>query len=187
MTRRARLVAQGVAVGIVVLLFALLAWNLVEDEGGAVASAVARGESPEAPDFTGSRLTRDEELTLSSLRGKAVVLNFFASWCIPACYDEAPELERTWVENRERGVVVLGVAWHDFRGEARRFLRENGITFPSVFDGDGAIGDRYGVRALPETYVLDRQGRVVDALIGSINTDEDRARLREAVERALES
>jgi cytochrome c biogenesis protein CcmG, thiol:disulfide interchange protein DsbE len=182
--RRLLLVAQGVAVGLVVLLFALLLWTLVDDESGALAAAVARGETPQAPDFTAERVDRDGELTLSSLRGKVVALNFWASWCIP-CKDEAPFLERTWRTYRDDGLVVLGADWHDFSTDARRFMHRYGMTFPVVHDGSGSIGDRYGVKAVPETFLIDRQGRLVGAFIGAINTDEDRARLRAAVERAV--
>ena len=186
MAGRAKLVAQGVAIGLVASLFILLAWSLVNDDGSALAAAVARGERPAAPDFSAARIDRDGELALSSLRGKAVVLNFWASWCIP-CKDEAPVLERTWRENRDRGLLVVGVDWHDFRTDARRFMRRFGLTFPVVDDGSGAIGDRYGVRGVPETFVVDRRGRVVEAIIGTINTDEDLARMRRGIERALAS
>jgi peroxiredoxin len=183
MRRRVLLVAQGAAVGLVVLLFALLVWKLVSDESGALAAAVARGDMPEAPDFTLERLDREGELTLSSLRGKAVVLNFWGSWCY-ACRYEAPFLERFWQEERDRGVVVVGVDSFDFRADARRFMRRYGVTFPNVFDGPGDVSSRYGVSKWPETFVVDRQGRVVEAILGTINTDEDRARLRVAAARA---
>ena len=184
MAHRAKLVAQGAAIGLVVLLFVLLAWSLVGNDSGGLAAAAARGERPVAPDFTAERLDRDGEQTLAALRGQAVAVNFWASWCIP-CKDEAPFLEQVWRENRARGLVVLGAAWHDLAGDSRRFMRRYGLTFPVVDDGSGDIGDRFGVRGVPETYVLDREGRVVEAFVGAINTDEDRARMRAAVERAL--
>jgi cytochrome c biogenesis protein CcmG/thiol:disulfide interchange protein DsbE len=186
MGRRALLVAQGAAVGLVVLLFGLLVWRLVSDEGSALAAAVARGETPEAPDFTGERIDRDGELTLSTLRGSAVLLNFWASWCVP-CKDEAPVLEQMWRRHRSRGLVVVGVDWHDFRTDARRFARRFALTFPLVDDGSGSIGDRYGVKGVPETFVVDRDGRIVEAIIGTINTDRDLAKLRRGLARALAS
>ncbi len=185
MAQRGRLVAQGVALGLVALLFLLLVWSLVTEEGGDLAEAAARGERPEAPDFTLERLDREGELTLSSLRGKAVVLNAWASWCLP-CKEEAPFLEQVWRENRDRGLVVVGLDAKDFRKDARRFVRRYDLTFPIVFDGPGDVAaDRYGVTGFPETFVLDREGRVVEAFVGAINADEDRARLRAAVDRAL--
>ncbi len=186
MAHRAKLVAQGVAIGLVVLLFGLLAWSLVRDEGGDLAAAAARGERPEAPDFTLGWLDGKGELELRSLRGKAVVLNTWASWCIP-CKEEAPYLEQVWRDNRARGVVVLGLNAKDLRTDARRFVRRYDLTFPMVRDGSGDTITKWGVTGFPETFVLDREGRVVEAFAGAVNSDEDKERLRSAIERALES
>jgi cytochrome c biogenesis protein CcmG/thiol:disulfide interchange protein DsbE len=138
-----------------------------------------------APDFTLERLDRDGDLTLSSLRGKGVVLNVWASWCIP-CKEEAPYLERVWRQHRSRGLVVVGLDAKDFRRDARRFVQKYDLTFPVVFDGPGDTLAEYGVTGFPETFVLDRQGRVVETFVGAVNTDEDRARMQAAVARALE-
>ena len=186
MARRAKLVAQGVAVGLVALLFILLAWTLLTEEGGDLAAAANRGERPQAPDFTFERLDREGQLTLSSLQGKAVVLNIWASWCIP-CKEEAPFLEEVWQQNRDRNLVVIGVDAKDFRRDARRFMRRFSLTFPVVYDGPGDIWKSYGVTGLPETFVLDREGNVIEAFVGAVNSDQDRARLRLAIDRALGS
>jgi DsbE subfamily thiol:disulfide oxidoreductase len=186
MGHRAKLVAQGVALGLVVLLFALLAWSLVRDEGGDLAAAAARGERPKAPDFALERLDGEGELRLSSLRGKAVVVNTWASWCIP-CKEEAPYLEQLWRDNRDRDVVVVGVNAKDLRGDARRFVSRYDLTFPVVRDGSGDTIREWGVTGFPETFVLDRDGRVVEAFAGAVNSDEDKERLSSALERALES
>jgi cytochrome c biogenesis protein CcmG/thiol:disulfide interchange protein DsbE len=185
-SRRLLQVAQGAAVGLVVLLFALLLWKLVDDEGGEIASATARGEHPAAPAFTLERLDGEGELALSSLRGKAVVLNFWASWCIP-CKEEAPHLEEVWQDKRADGLVVVGLDAKDFRRDARSFAERFDLTFPIVFDGAGSTLSDWGVTGFPETFVIDRQGRVVESFVGAVNSDEDRARLRAATERALES
>jgi cytochrome c biogenesis protein CcmG/thiol:disulfide interchange protein DsbE len=166
--------------GLVVLLFALLVWSLVSEDG----DALAKGS--DAPDFTLERLDGEGELTFSSLRGKAVVLNFWASWCIP-CREEAPVLEALWQENRERGLVVLGLDAKDFRRDALDFAERFGLTFPLVYDGPGDTVSTYGVTGFPETFVIDREGKVVDVLVGAVDSDEARARLRRAVEEALES
>jgi cytochrome c biogenesis protein CcmG, thiol:disulfide interchange protein DsbE len=184
--RRAKLVGQGVAIGLVVLLFALLAWSLASEEGGDLATAAARGDRPQAPDFTLERLDGDGELTLSSLRGKAVVLNVWASWCIP-CKEEAPYLEQVWRANRDRDVVVVGLDAKDFRRDAREFVERFDLTFPIVYDGPGDTLGALGVTGFPETFVLDREGRVVDALTGAVNSDDDRARLGRAIDDALDS
>jgi cytochrome c biogenesis protein CcmG/thiol:disulfide interchange protein DsbE len=186
MAHRAKLVGQGIAIGLVVLLLALLAWSLASGEGGDLAAAAARGERPRAPDFTLERLDADGELTLSSLRGDAVVLNVWASWCIP-CKEEAPYLEQLWREHRDRGVVVVGLAAKDFRKDALAFAERFGLTFPLVFDGPGKTLSGFGVTGFPETFVLDREGRVVDVLTGAVNSDDDRARLARAIDDALDS
>jgi len=183
---RAKLVAQGVAIGLVILLFALLAWSLVRDKGGDLAASAARGERPQAPDFTLERLDGDGTLSLSSFRGKGVLLNTWASWCIP-CKDEAPYLEQVWRNNRNRGLVVLGLNAKDLRSDARHFVDRLDLTFPVVRDGSGDAIKKYGVTGFPETFVLDREGRVVEAFAGAVNSDEDKVRLRSAIDRALSS
>jgi cytochrome c biogenesis protein CcmG/thiol:disulfide interchange protein DsbE len=181
---RARLVAQGVAIGLVALLFILLAWSLLHDEGGDLSKQANRGDRPAAPDFTLERLDRDGDLQLASLRGKVVVLNAWASWCVP-CKEEAPFLEEVWRSNRDRGVVVLGLDAKDFRADARRFADRYGLTFPLVYDGPGDAIDEYGVTGFPETFVIDREGRVVRAFVGAVDGEEERAELRTAIEGAL--
>jgi cytochrome c biogenesis protein CcmG, thiol:disulfide interchange protein DsbE len=175
-------VAQGVAIGLVALLFILLAWSIVHNEGGGVAGAVARGETPAAPEFTLERLDQEGELGLSSLRGKVVVLNFWGSWCY-ACRAEASVLEDGWQRWRDDGVVFLGMDFHDFRADARRFIRRYDETFPMVYDGPGKFIEKYGLTGAPETYFIDSQGRVVDHVVGAIEEEE----LNAAVRRALAS
>lgn len=186
MGHRAKLVAQGVAIGLVVFLFVLLAWSLVRDEGGDLAAAAARGERPKAPEFELERLDGDGELRLSSLQGKVVVVNTWASWCIP-CKEEAPYLEQLWRDNRDRGVVVVGLNAKDLSSDARRFVSRFDLTFPVVRDGSGDTIRKWGVTGFPETFVLDREGRVVEAFVGAVNSDEDKERLSSAIERALSS
>ncbi len=176
--------ARGVAIGLVALLFILLAWSLVQDEGGDLAAAANRGDRPAAPDFTLERLDQDGELQLSSLRGKAVVLNVWASWCIP-CKEEAPYLEEVWQTHRDRGLVVVGLDAKDFRADARRFAERYELTFPLVYDGPGDELDGYGVTGFPETFVIDREGRVVEAFAGAVNGEDERERLRTAIDDAL--
>ena len=167
MARALKLTAQAVAVAAVAGLLVLLIWKIVEDDGGA-ASAVERGEQPLAPGFTLPRLDRLGELSLESLRGKVVVLNFWASWCGP-CKKEAPLLEAAWQAWRDRGVVVVGVDAKDFTGDAKRFMRRYGVTYPNVHDGSGDLEEPYGLLAYPETFFVDRRGRIVEHVIGQIH------------------
>ena len=101
-----------------------------------------------------------ERLSLESLRGRVVVVNFWASWCNPSCYEEAPALERGWRAYRERGVVVLGVAIQDKREAIEKFVKDFGLTFANAQDVTGTVSVDYGVYGVPETFFLDRQGRI---------------------------
>jgi cytochrome c biogenesis protein CcmG/thiol:disulfide interchange protein DsbE len=99
-------------------------------------------------------------MELAALRGKVVVLNFWASWCYPACYEEAPVLEQGWRTYRERGVVVLGVDIQDKDEAGRKFIRDFGLTFPNAPDRTGKVSVDYGVYGVPETFFIDRQGAI---------------------------
>lgn len=119
-----------------------------------------------APDFSlslldGGRFSLDQE------RGKIVVLNFWASWCVP-CQTEAPVLEDVWQRYGGHNVVVVGVDIKDTPEDARAFLRRYVSTYPSGFDSQKEIYIDYGVYGLPETFVVDPQGMVVHHVIGPV-------------------
>jgi cytochrome c biogenesis protein CcmG/thiol:disulfide interchange protein DsbE len=161
MAGRAKIVLQAAAVLVVAFLIALLGWQVFRtDQGRALGSAVSAGSAPRAPDFTLEYLDGDGKMRLSSLRGKVVVLNFWASWCLP-CKDEAPILEAAWQRYRHRGLVVVGIDAQDFKGDGRRFAERYGLSYPILFDGHGSTLGRYGVSGFPETWFVDRQGRLV--------------------------
>ncbi len=181
MTRRLRLGAQAAAVAVVVALLGLLVWKVVVGSGDEVTGSLASGGRPQAPAFTLPRLPGAGELSLDSTRGKVVVLNFWASWCIP-CKDETPLLQRSWQRWKGRGVVFIGVNAKDFRGDARRFLRRYRVTYPNVYDGKGSTLGRYGVTGFPETFFLDAEGRVVYRIAGPVR---EAAELDAGIERAL--
>jgi cytochrome c biogenesis protein CcmG, thiol:disulfide interchange protein DsbE len=179
MTARLKLGAQALAVALVLGLLALLLWKVTHQNGGGAAAAVAHGKKKPAPDFTLSRLDRSGKLTLSSLRGKVVVLNFWASWCNP-CKLEAHALEAA--SHRWRGrVVVLGVDVNDFTGDARGFMRKHGITYPIVHDNGNVTSPKYGFSLLPETFFIDRRGRVVGHVPGQVRSEDLRRGIEEAM------
>jgi len=120
---------------------------------------------------------------LSSMRGKVVLVDFWASWCEP-CKGEAKVLEEAWQRYRGDGVVFIGVDYHDVTSDARRFLRAHGITYPTVLDGSGKIGDRWGLSGVPETYFVDRRGRLVGEHIKG-TVEKQRDALRKGIEAAL--
>jgi cytochrome c biogenesis protein CcmG, thiol:disulfide interchange protein DsbE len=179
-TARLKLAGQAFALLTVAALLGLLVWKLVTESGSGIQAAVKRGEAPAAPGFTLPVLGGDEELALESFRGSVVVLNFWASWCGP-CRDEAPLLETAWKDNRDRGVVVLGVDARDLVSDGLAFVREFELTYPNVYDGPGKIADAYGLTGFPETYFVDREGRVAHVVSGPLTARS----LTEGIERAL--
>ncbi len=96
---------------------------------------------------------------LSDLKGKVVVLNFWASWCIP-CAQEAADLQATYEKYKDKDVVFLGVDWTDIEGDALNYLKRFGITYANGPDLQTRIGPRYHITGVPETYVVDRNGKV---------------------------
>ena len=122
-----------------------------------------------------------EPMSLAAHRGKVVVVNFWASWCYPACYEEAPVLERNWRAYRERGVVVLGVDIQDKPDAAKKFISDFSLSFPNALDPSGKVSVDYGVYGVPETFFIDRRGRIRAKHVGAV-TDEA---FRREVERLL--
>jgi cytochrome c biogenesis protein CcmG, thiol:disulfide interchange protein DsbE len=184
-TRRVKLAAQAGAVTVVAALLALLVWKVATNSPSKVRSYVIAGKIVRAPDFKLSRLNGDGELSLAALRGRVVVVNFWASWCHP-CKDESPALEAAWNKFRARGVVFVGVNVNDVRGYARRFVRENGITYPVVADRGAKVLADYGVAQLPETFVVDRRGKLIPHLFaGPIKSTDDGERLDQYIRHAL--
>jgi cytochrome c biogenesis protein CcmG, thiol:disulfide interchange protein DsbE len=163
--RALRLSAQTAAVALVLALLALLVWRVTHSGG--------RPTHGPAPHFTLPRLDGKGALALADFRGKGIVINFAASWCDP-CKQEAPALERTWRRYRSRGLVVLGVDGNDFTSDARKFTKRYGLTYPFVRDPDGGILRKYGLDGFPETFFVDRNGRLVGEHIeGPINEGEN--------------
>jgi cytochrome c biogenesis protein CcmG/thiol:disulfide interchange protein DsbE len=180
MTRRVKTTAQLLALACVAGLLALLVWQLGHQRH-------APGVGAMAPAFTLNRLEGPGKISLASYRGKPVVLNFWASWCEP-CKGEAAVLERDWTSYHDRGVVFLGVDYHDLASDARRFVSAHELTFPMVEDGSGQVTEnRYGVSQVPETYVLDRSGRIVLHLPGPITSSSFAGRFKRAIAEALRS
>jgi cytochrome c biogenesis protein CcmG/thiol:disulfide interchange protein DsbE len=132
-----------------------------------------------APDFT-LTLFDGRSLGLQELRGKVVFLNFWASWC-PPCRAEARTLEAAWQKYKDQDVVFVGIAIQDTEEDARAFLREFGITYPNGRDPTGKIAIDYGVWGIPETFIVDGQGRITYKHVGGIGWPTITAKLDEAL------
>jgi DsbE subfamily thiol:disulfide oxidoreductase len=166
--------AQGLALVVVAALLGLLIWRVAHgSEGSRVVKDIAAGKRPLAPGFrmrpiwlradgATDRLRaaiRRGEVTAADLRGRATVVNVFASWCVP-CKDEAPVLAAA--SRRYSGrVQFVAFDYQDFDGDGRSFLRRYGNDFAALHDGDGHIAQSWGATGVPETYVLDAEGRLV--------------------------
>lgn len=102
---------------------------------------------------------------LQNQRGKVVFLNFWATWC-PPCRAEMPAMEKLQEEFKSKGLVVLAVSVNESRKEVVKFLKERKISLPVALDSDGTVSEDYGVRALPTTFLIGRDGEVLAMGLG---------------------
>lgn len=121
-----------------------------------------------APAFTLQTLDQSRSVSLGDLRGRVVVLNFFASWCAE-CRREAPVLDAISSDYASQGVQLLGIAFQDERGQAEAFARGQGAGWPLLYDPDSETALRYGVTGLPETFVIARDGTVLAKYVGPVD------------------
>lgn len=119
-----------------------------------------------APNFAVATLD-GQRLQLRELRGQVVVVNVWASWCVP-CRQEAAELNRAYARYSDRGVAFVGIAWNDEEEEARAFVRQHGVPYATALDPEGRIAIEYGITGVPETFLIDREGRLVQKWVGPV-------------------
>lgn len=168
--------------GVVGGLIAVLVWaTLAAGRGRGLVAEIAAGERPAAPGFELeivwprldtwpaelSGAVADQMLSLDELRGYTVVLNFWASWCIP-CREEAPILAAS-TRTHSGEVLFLGVDVQDLRGDGLAFLREFDVPFVSVRDGANETFEAYGLTGVPETYFVDASGHIVAHVPGAVS------------------
>jgi peroxiredoxin len=134
---------------------------------GLLAAALwARGRAPAmAPDFALPDLA-GQAVRLSAHRGQVVLVNLWATWC-PPCRDEMPSMERLYQRLKDRGFVLLAVSQDEGgRTAVQAFVEQMQITFPVLLDPAGEVGRKYGVWGFPESFLVDRDGRIVERVIG---------------------
>jgi cytochrome c biogenesis protein CcmG, thiol:disulfide interchange protein DsbE len=171
------LVGGAIVIGIVLLLVVGLVNS--DEIGSSIQDALAKGERPDAPVLSLPVLAaadgigpRGATVATDDLRGRVLVVNFWASWCEP-CELEAPILERVARRYRRGGdVLVVGVDVQDLREKALGFVTRNGLSYPSLRDGGDSAQRSYQVAAMPETFVVDPQGRIALKIPGQVTRPE---------------
>jgi cytochrome c biogenesis protein CcmG/thiol:disulfide interchange protein DsbE len=171
------------AVAAVLSLLGLLVWDVAHSHGGKVARDVDQGKVVPAPAFSMPQVVGDAKVSLASLKGKVVVLNFWASDCVP-CMKEQKMLNAAARHWAGKGVVFLGVDEFDLHGPARAYLKRYEVEYASVYDGVGTVAGKFGVAATPETFFIDRRGNVVPP---HIIANTGRADLDAGIQRALKA
>lgn len=163
----------------IVAIIGLLGWGLGRQEAG----ALIVGEP--APTFVleyfdGYEWEGAEARSLEAYQGNIVVLNFWASWCVP-CHDEAEVLEETWKAYEEKGVVFLGVAYADVESKSVEFLTDYEITYPNALDIGRDASYAYQITGVPETFFIDKEGNLFRHVAGPVTQEE----LRNTIEAML--
>jgi cytochrome c biogenesis protein CcmG/thiol:disulfide interchange protein DsbE len=131
-----------------------------------------------APDFSLPVLNgTGTQVHLADLKGKAVILNFWGSWCEP-CKQEAPFLQQTWTKIQPQGAIMLGIDAPESSENALKFIHQYGITYTNVKDTiQGSTGLDYGITGQPETFFIDRNGTVIAHWFGPLTEDGMRSEL----------
>jgi cytochrome c biogenesis protein CcmG/thiol:disulfide interchange protein DsbE len=199
--RRSRLALAARLAGVlaVAAFVGLLAYGIAtKNPDTTIDDSLARSDPIAAPGFElpvlergslgprlGARLRPaldDGQLGLDELRGTPLVLNFWASWCVP-CREEAPTLERGWHTARPKGVLFLGLNMQDLTEDARAFMREFDNSYLNVRDQSNGVARDWGVTGLPETFFITARGEVVGHVIGVVSAERLRAGIAAASSR----
>ncbi len=132
-----------------------------------------------APDFTLTDL-EGNSVTLSDFRGKAVFINFWATWC-PPCRAEMPEIEAVYQEYKSKDVVVIGVDLLEAESEVRQFVQQGGYSWIFVIDTTGEVTNDYGITAIPTSFFLDKEGIIRAVKVGAMTKRVMESQLAEAM------
>jgi cytochrome c biogenesis protein CcmG/thiol:disulfide interchange protein DsbE len=157
-------VRASLAVLAVLALVGLLTFGLLSKGSSGVAIGEVAPASP-LPHLEGGG-----QGSLADYRGRWVLVNFWASWCIP-CRQEAPDLERFQRRRGSGAFTVLGIDSRDLSGDGRDFVRRYGLSYPQLRDGDGETAHDFGTTGVPENFLIDPQGKVRLHTLGPVNDD----------------
>jgi thiol-disulfide isomerase/thioredoxin len=126
-------------------------------------------EPKDVGDFTASALS-GPAVKLSSLRGKIVILNFWATWC-PPCRAEMPALEALWKASKDKAFTIMGVSVGEKTQTVKDFIAQEGYSYPIFVDSGNVLGSRFGARSIPTTYILDKNGKAIAGKVGGAPYD----------------
>jgi cytochrome c biogenesis protein CcmG/thiol:disulfide interchange protein DsbE len=158
-SRAVRLWQMGI-VGALLLFVGVLAFRLWDT------NTTEHRAAGMAPEFTFTTF-EGETISLADLRGKGVVLNFWASWCDP-CREEADLLEQTWRREKDNGIIFIGLDYLDQEPAAKAYLAEFDVTYPNGPDLQSQAARRYGIKGVPETYFITADGQIAKTVIGPV-------------------
>jgi cytochrome c biogenesis protein CcmG/thiol:disulfide interchange protein DsbE len=156
-----------VVIGIAAALVGLLAYGVASQDSATSAGALGTGQAAPGADKALPLLGKTATGAIDDYRGKVVLVNFWASWCKP-CTAELPLLERAQAALESRGATVLGINSRDNSEDALKWVDDKHLTYPSLHDGSGDFADEWGVHQIPETYLLDEDGKVVALVKGPL-------------------
>ncbi len=179
-------------IGLIVLAVIAVVATLSADDGGTTAesspnskaTSVAGVATPgtKAPDFDLARLRGGDNVTLAGFKGTPVIVNFWASWCVP-CRKEFPLFRETQSKYRADGLTIVGITYKDLSGDARDFAKSQKANWTLAEGGEGdPIAKEYGVRAIPQTFFVDREGTISARYYGAPTGEKFDAEVRKIID-----
>lgn len=156
------------ALSTLLFILALSACSSKNDGGSSYLSSVSNIATPELPfqDLNGT------QYTIGDLKGKPIILNFWATWC-PPCRAEMPSMNRAWAKVKDDGILMFAVNVGEQPETIAKFTKDIPIDFPIILDTDTELSKAWAVRGMPTTYILDAQGKVVYSAVGERPWDDD--------------
>ncbi len=161
-------VAGVVFLGLLLWIFGRAA--LTDQSGGGVISVNRPARSFSLKQVYGTQVTQEKHVSIEALKGKKVILNFWAIWC-ETCREEAKVLEAFWRGHKNSNIIVIGIAIDSREEDVARFAAYYGKTYPLLLDQTGRVGVDYGITGVPETFYINEKGILVSKYVGSVSQE----------------